>query len=77
MVEAGDDGTRGAAGATILEPVELGVVVGLCERGKHEVVGILEEGSVGAGMETWLVRGIENTELDDGRWIDGAAVGWR
>lgn len=70
MVETGDDRTCCAASATVLEPVQLGVVVWLGEGGKHEVVGILEE-----GMGRWLVGGIEDTELDDGRWINGTTVG--
>lgn len=70
MVETGDDRTCCAASATVLEPVQLGVVVWLGEGSKHEVVGILEE-----GMGRWLVGGIEDTELDDGRWINGTTVG--
>lgn len=29
----------------------------------------------GAGLGTTR-RGVDDTQLDDGRWVDGSAVGW-
>lgn len=43
MIKRGDDGSGGAARATILQPMQLRVVVRLGKTGEHEVVGVLEE----------------------------------
>lgn len=73
-------------GGTNLEPVYFGFIVRFGETREHKIVGILEE-AVGivwiSVFGVWIRRDgrlagvrVDDTQLNDGRRVNGATVNW-
>ena len=78
VVETGDDGAGGVPCLAVLEEVEFLVRVWGGEGGEHEVIRVLQErrGLLVCGVRGDLVAGVGvgDSELDDGRRVDGSSV---
>ena len=78
VIETGDDGAGGVPCLAVLEEVEFLVRVWGGEGGEHEVIRVLQEGRglLVCGVRGDLVAGVGvgDSELDDGRRVDGSSV---